>query len=213
MTLVILAIAIVAIGIAIIWGFRQDRSKFLEHFAPAIITGFFLIGILPIANDMYWRRQKDYEICVQDRERRYGLIGSTAKTFTSIFKTHTRLYELAAEVSEQEKVLLHQASVKVKSNTIKEVHFERLKELNALKSDLQKNLIQLQGQIGSDSALVARYLPGTANQYFNAAKQYDDRVSKSRNFLPNPSDPLVKQVNELIQLMAMEAQRNENTCG
>jgi hypothetical protein len=213
MIFLIPAVAALVIVFASIWGFRQDKNNFLEHWAPALITGLFLIGILPIANEIYWKRQKDYEICVQDREKRYSLIGSTAKTFTNIFKIHTRLYELAKEVSQEEKVIIRQGSEKAKSDSIREIHTEHLKELNALKSNLQRELIQLQSQLGSDSAVVARYLPAMASHYFNAAKAYDDRVSKVQNFLPNPTDPLVKEVNKLIELMATEAQRNENACG
>jgi len=203
-------VTLVIVGVSI-WGFRKDKDKFLEHWAPALITGLFLVGILPIANEIYWKRQQAFENCVQDRDKRYNLLGSTAKTFTNVFKVHTRLYELAEEISQEEKVII-KSSRNAKSDGLKEIHIERLKELNALKSSLQRELIQLQSQIGSDSALVARYLPRLASQYFKASKAYDDRVSTVQNFLPNPTDPLVIEVNKLVELMATEAQTNENTC-
>lgn len=204
-------VTLIILGVSA-WGFFKARDKFLEHWAPALLTGLFLVGILPIANEIYWKRQQAFENCVQDRDKRYNLIGSTAKTFTNVFKVHTRLYELAKEMAQEEKVIIKQSSQNAKSDGLKEIHLERLKELNALKSSLQRELIQLQSQIGSDSALVARYLPRLASQYFKASKMYDDRVSTVQNFLPNPTDPLVIEVNKLVELMATEAQTNENTC-
>jgi hypothetical protein len=204
-------VALIILAVAI-WGFCSDRPVFYEHWVPALITGLFLVGILPIANEIYWKRQKDYEICVQDREKRYSLMGSTAKTYTSIFKVHTRLYELAKEKSKEEKNLQKLAPGARDSDGLAKIYLDRVARLDQLKSDLEKELIQQQSQIGSDSALVSRYLPTVQTKYFQLANMYDERVSKVGNFLPTKNDPLVKGVSDLVASMAQEALTNEHQC-
>jgi hypothetical protein len=201
-------VGLVFVGV-LVYGIVYAYTEFKTQWMPAVLAGLFLIGIVPYANELYWKRQKRFETCIQDRLKRYELLGSAAKTYTSIFKSHTRLYQLSQARSEEEQVIHKLAKQPNKATNARQIHTGRLASIQALQSDLEKELIHLQGQLGADSALIAHYFPAVVHQYSTLAKKYDRRISSGYPFLPTQADSLVQKVNELITSMAAEARTHE----
>jgi hypothetical protein len=209
-TLLIISVAVgFLLVVALVYGVIYAYPEFKMQWMPAILAGLFLIGIVPYANDLYWKRQKRFETCIQDRLKRYELLGSTAKTFTSIFKTHTRLHQLSQARSEEERAIQKLAKQPNKATNALQIHVGRLASFEAVQSDLEKELIHLQGQLGADSALIAHYFPAVLEQYSPLTKEYDDRVASGQTFLPTPEDVLVQKVYALITSIAEEARKHE----
>ena len=182
------------IGI-VVYGIIYRREEFAKEWLPSVITGLFVAGILPLANDVYWKRQKQFETCVQDRDKRYELLASTARTYTALFKVHTRLHDN----NQQRKTELRSRGSTLRTERILRLENERL--------ELLKERMRLEGEIGADSALVDRYLPGVITPYFDLAREYDIRTTQT--LYPTPTEPLVQQAHKLIADMAQEARRLE----
>jgi hypothetical protein len=174
---------------------------------PAFIAGLFAAFIIPLATEIYWKRQKDFEICIQDRTKRYELVGSTSRTYSTLFKIHTRLHEIARERSAEDRAIRKHAAMKQAAALA--VHAAHLVVLDTLRSDLVKERIRLEGQLGADSALVAQYLPAAANEYYAVAKLYDRRTSEHSSFFPTPAEQVVDGAFKLIGQMAQEARTHE----
>ena len=195
----IIIIALIILIIVSIYGFLKARDVFLEHWVPALITGLFLVSILPVVNHAYWKRKINYDKCVQDRIKRYEIVGSTARVYTTLFKTLTRIHNLFEEQSTIENKIKKLSGKENINKDIMQVYNNRLSTLNALRSDLEKERIKLEGEIGAISALIAHYIPEVSNQYFTLAKSYDNRTSMDKTFLPKSNDPVVQDTNKLIE--------------
>jgi hypothetical protein len=196
--LLLLTLVLLIIGL-----FSRYRKLVIAKAGPAFIAGLFAAFIIPLATEIYWKRQKDFEICVQDRAKRYDLVGSTARTYTTLFKIHTRLFQLSQERTSENRARGGKHSDSLQTPIL------RSQTLDTLRSDLVKERIQLEGQLGADSALVAQYLPKAALRYYEVAKLYDGRTSGESAFFPNPTEPLVTSVVDLIVVMANEARSYE----
>ena len=96
-------LALILLIIIFLVGLNKKLDKVVEYWVPALITGIFIVGILPIANHAYWMQRKKFEKSARDRNKRYELISSTAKTYTTLFKIHTRFHQLAQERSQIER--------------------------------------------------------------------------------------------------------------
>jgi hypothetical protein len=196
--LAILLSSIVALGILLVLGFVHDRNVFTEHWMPAVVAGLFLVGIVPVANAIYWVRQKEFEGCVQDRDKRYELLASTARAYTNLFKVHTELSYVARQMAPAQ-------TCKLRAETRRLV----VESLVRLRSDLVKDRIRLESQLGADSALISRYLPDSIREYDAIAQNYDNQVKPGSTLDPTPENELVKAVNALIGSMAREASSRE----
>lgn len=186
--------------------FPRWRRIVLIKAWPAVIGGLFVAYIVPSATEIYWKRQKDFETCLQDRAKRYDLVGSTARTYTSLFKIHTRLHQLANEWLDTEKAIRTQTR---QCRSLQNVCAAHLAAIDTLRADLLKERIRLEGQIGADSALVSHYLPEAANKYYEVGTQYERHTSKTPTFLPAASDPLVQATEGLLHLMREEARKHD----
>ncbi len=207
-TVIVIFAAVILFGV-LLFGLIKYPEDFRQKWLPSFITGVFLVATLPVANEFYWRRQKQFEACVQDRDRRYELLGSTANTYTSLFKVHTQLYHLGQERSKQERAIRRLAAQKGGSQESVQIPNSRVLALNAQISELIKERIRLEGQLGADSALIARYLPGAWQKYAALAAAYDQRTSRAEPFFPGPKEPLVLDAQVLISAMAKEAMERE----
>ncbi len=203
----ILLLLVLAIGLI------YAREHFLKHWMPAVVAGLFLAGIVPFANEIYWRRQKDFEICAQDREKRYELLGSVAKTYTNLFKIHTRLTHLSNEQATEDRALRRMAKQRKASKDVMQVYISRLTALNAERSELYKERSRLESQLGGDSALISRfYSQDVLRQYDQLASSYDRRISEVAPFIPTQDNPVVKSVFQLVGVMAEQAKEKDREC-
>ena len=194
----ILVASLLALGLLLLLGFRYHRVIFVEHWMPAVVAGLFLIGIVPVANGIYWVRQKEFEGCIQDRDKRYELLASTARTYTNLFKVHTELAYLTRKMAQLE-------ASKARPDTRR----LSLKASLRLRSELVKERIRLESQIAADSALMNRYLPASHAAYNAVAVSYDNKVKAESLLDPTPENELVKAVNGLVGSMEKEARSRE----
>jgi hypothetical protein len=207
-TRVVPVILLIILALLVIGLFSRGYRKIIIAKAwPAFIAGLFAAFIIPLATEIYWKRQKDFEICIQDRAKRYELVGSTARTYSTLFKIHTRLDEMAREWAAEDRAIRKPAARKQVAAPA--IHSAHLVALDALRSDLVKERIRLEGQLGADSALVAQYLPGVAKEYYEVGGLYDRRTSEQPTFLPTPAEQVVDRTFKLIALMAEEARTHE----
>jgi hypothetical protein len=193
-----LVASLLLLGLSLIVGLLYSRTAFVEHWMPAFVAGLFLIGIVPVANSIYWVRQKDFEGCVQDRDKRYELLASTARTYTNLFKVHTELAYLSRQIAAPAMSALRA-----------DIRRPSLEALVRLKSELAKERIRLESQIGADSALMNRYLPGSHADYNAVALNYDDHVKPGSLLDPTRDTELVRAVNALVRSMEKEARSRE----
>lgn len=196
--------------IVLAYGLTGPKEHFLKHWVPAFITGLFLTGLVPFASNVYWKRQQDVERCVQDREKRYELLGSVARTYTHLFKIHTRLADSSKEQLQEEQALRKLGRQKKAVKDVMQIHLARLAALAAERSDLKKERSRLEGQIGADSALISRiYTRDIILRYQELAVSYDIRTSGASPVVPTPDDPTVKGAAKLVESMAQEARDHE----
>jgi len=182
----------------LVCGFMCHRRHFLQHWMPAVIGGLFLIGIVPVANSIYWVRQQEFEGCVQDRDKSYELLASTARAYTNLFKVHTELAHLSQQM------------VSLQTRKLRPEHRRlSLEALLRLRSELVKERIRLESQIAADSALMSRYLPENLTVYNTLALKYDKQAKPGSTLDPTRDNKLVQAVTELVGSMAKEARKSE----
>jgi hypothetical protein len=213
-------IAIIVIVGSII-GWLKWQDKFLENWVPAIITGLFLVFLLPIINHYYWERQSEInqanlehrdnlEKRRYDRSKRYELLSSTAETYTGLFKIHTRLNQVDRERSQVVQEIQKLIAQEKPNMSIIQIQLSRLTSLDDLRSDIQMERIKLESKVGSISAYINQYYSKElTNQYADLARAYDIRTSKVEPFIPTQEDSIVKGAYEMVQSMIEEVKNHE----
>lgn len=206
-----LILALILLIVIFSIGLTKGLKELKKHWVPALITGIFIVGILPIANQFYWIHRKNFEKTASDCSKRYELISSTAKTYSLLFKIHTRLHQLAQERTRIENDIQKlDADEKASTNVIR-VKTAHLAALYALRSDLEKERIQLEGQLGGISGIILNYFPAEISEKFNeVALLYDKSTSAPKPFIPNRKDPVVNGVTELVAEMATKVKEYES---
>jgi len=207
----ILISALILLIIIFFIGIKKNLSELKEHWVPALITGIFIVGILPLANQFYWKDRKNFEKCSNDRNKRYELISSTAKTYTILFKIHTRFHQLEQERSQIEKKIENLTAEKKDNTNLIQIQGARLDTLDTLQLDLEKERIQLESQLAAISGIFLNYFPpDVAKQFNKVAVLYDEATSAPKPFVPTRDHPVVKETEKLVNEMAIKVKEYES---
>jgi len=71
---------------------------FLEKWVPAIITGGFLVGLVPLINYFYWKRRREIEEEKIKLEKQIEVWTSTSRLFASCFQHINRIREIKEKI-------------------------------------------------------------------------------------------------------------------
>ena len=203
--------ALILLIIIFVIGLKNKLDKVVEHWVPALITGILIVGVLPIANQAYWMQRKKFEKSARDFSKRYELISSTSKIYTTLFKIHTQFHLLKEKRSDIEKEIEKLTTEKKGNINLIQIQAARLAALYTLRLDLEKERIHLESEVGGISALILNYFPRDIAEQFNkVALLYDERTSASRPFIPTREDPIVKETTKLVGEMAKKVKEYES---
>ena len=121
------------------------------------------------------------------------------------------MHQLAQERTQIEKeIQKFNAEEKASTNVIR-IQTVHLAAIDALWSDLEKECLHLEGQLGGISGIILNYFPDEIIKEFNkVALLYDKRTSAPEPFIPNRKDPVVKGATELVGKMAIKVKEYES---
>jgi len=150
-------------------------SIFLEKWVPPIITGLFLIGLVPLINYLYWKKRREIEDKKIKLERQIEAWTSTSRLFASCFQHINRIQELKEKINST-------------SNS------EEKNRLSEMVEKLDTKRIEIESDLSSNLKSVAVY-------FGDGPKKKSDEYRNYYNQLTIEGKPLKADMDsELVQL-------------
>lgn len=161
---------------------------FLEKWVPAIITGGFLVGLVPLINYFYWKKRREIEEEKIKLEKQIEVWTSTSRLFASCFQHINRIREIKEKID------------KTKGG-------EEKKRLSEMVEELDTKRIDIEPELSSHLKSVAVYFCEEPAKKSEEYRDYYNKLTMKADGRPLNADmgsELVQKAFSLLDSMGEE---------